>query len=122
MNELLARLRALLRRRSSQKSGQLVIGDLLLDPARHVVKRGERQIELTPKEYALLEYLLRHQGQLVTREMIMQHLWNYNYEGISNVVDVHMLRLRRKIDEPFKQKLIHTVRGIGYRLQYPPQE
>ncbi len=122
MSELLARLRALLRRRSRQKSGQLVIGDLLLDPARHVVKRGERQIELTPKEYALLEYLLRHQGQLVTREMIMQHLWNYNYEGISNVVDVHMLRLRRKIDEPFKQKLIHTVRGIGYRLQYPPRE
>ncbi len=119
MPELLARLRALLRRHSAVRQGQLVIGDLVVDPLTHTVEREEHVIDLTPKEFALLEYLMYHPNQVVTREMIEQHIWNYEFEGVSNVIDVYVRRLRRKIDAPFAEKLLKTVRGIGYQLQTP---
>nr|BBH87671.1 DNA-binding response regulator [Thermosporothrix sp. COM3] len=117
MRELLARLRALQRRRHPQ--GRLTFADLVVDPALHQVMRAETVIELTPKEFALLEYLLLHPDQVVTREMIESRIWNDELEGSSNVVDVYIRRLRRKIDDPFPVKLLETVRGIGYRLRSP---
>jgi DNA-binding response OmpR family regulator len=121
MRELLARLRALLRRQHPSKQGQLVMGSLVIDPVTHTVERAEQPIDLTPKEFALLEYLMYHPNQVVTREMIEQHIWNYEIECESNVIDVYVRRLRRKIDDPFAVKLLTTVRGIGYRLQAPPE-
>jgi DNA-binding response OmpR family regulator len=122
IRELLARLRALLRRQFSSQQGQLVIGSLMIDPVTHTVEREERPIDLTPKEFALLEYLMYHPNQVVTREMIEQHIWNYEIECESNVIDVYVRRLRRKIDDPFVVKVLTTVRGIGYRLQTPPEQ
>jgi DNA-binding response OmpR family regulator len=122
IRELLARLRALLRRQFSSQQGQLVIGSLMIDPVTHTVEREERPIDLTPKEFALLEYLMYHPNQVVTREMIEQHIWNYEIECESNVIDVYVRRLRRKIDDPFAVKVLTTVRGIGYRLQTPPEQ
>ena len=119
MNELRARLRALLRRESPDKSVLLQIGDLILDPASHQVKRADTLIELTTREFALLEYLMRNTDRLVTREMIETHIWNYDFVSGSNVIDVYIRRLRRKIDEPFDQKLLETVRGLGYRMVRP---
>lgn len=120
MRELLARLRALLRRNHPYTNGRLEIGDLVIDPVAHNVERDERSIDLTPKEFALLEYFMYHPNQVVTREMIEQHIWNYDFECSSNVIDVYVRRLRRKIDDPFEVKLLATIRGIGYRLA-PPQ-
>ncbi len=122
MRELLARLRALLRRQHPSKQGLLVVGDLTVDPVTHTVERQGRAIELTPKEFALLEFFMYHPNQVVTREMIEQHIWNYDFECESNVIDVYVRRLRRKIDDPFAVKLLATVRGIGYRLQPPPEQ
>jgi len=122
MRELLARLRALLRRQSPYTNGRLEMGDLVVDPVTHTVEREERSIDLTPKEFALLEFLLYHPNQVVTREMIEQHIWNYDFECESNVIDVYVRRLRRKIDDPFATKLLTTIRGVGYRLTPPPQE
>lgn len=119
INELRARLRALLRRESSDKTGLLSISDLTLDPGNHYVTRAGIQIELTAKEFALLEYLMRNPNRLITREMAENHVWSYNYDGASNVVDVFVRRIRRKIDEPFPVKLLETVRGVGYRLHKP---
>jgi DNA-binding response OmpR family regulator len=119
MRELLARLRALLRRQSPYTNGRLEMGDLMVDPVTHTVEREGRSIDLTPKEFALLEFLLYHPNQVVTREMIEQHIWNYDFESESNVIDVYVRRLRRKIDDPFAIKLLTTVRGVGYRLQPP---
>lgn len=119
MGELLARLRALLRRQSPYTSGRLEMGDLVVDPATHTVERDGHPIDLTPKEFALLEYLLYHPNQVITRELIEQHIWNYDFECESNVIDVYVRRLRRKIDDPFATKLLTTVRGVGYRLQPP---
>jgi DNA-binding response OmpR family regulator len=119
MRELLARLRALLRRQSPYTNGRLEMGDLVVDPVTHSVEREGRSIDLTPKEFALLEFLLYHPSQVVTRELIEQHIWNYDFESESNVIDVYVRRLRRKIDDPFATKLLTTVRGIGYRLQPP---
>jgi DNA-binding response OmpR family regulator len=119
MNELLARLRALLRRGSESKSGWLEVGDLRLDPATHFVERAGQSIELTARQYILLEYFMRHPNQLLTREMIEQHCWSYDFEASSNVVDVYVRRLRRQIDEPFDVRLLETVRGAGYRLRAP---
>lgn len=119
MRELLARLRALLRRQQPYKNGHLEMENLALDPITHTVEREGQPIELTPKEFALLEYLLYHPNQVVTREMIEQHIWNYDFECESNVIDVYVRRLRRKIDAPFAVKLLTTVRGVGYRLQPP---
>ena len=121
MRELLARLRALLRRKQPYQPGRLEMGSLVVDPGTHTVERAGQPIELTPKEFALLEFLLHHPNQVVTREMIEQHIWNYDFECESNVIDVYVRRLRRKIDDPFPVKLLTTVRGIGYRLTPPPE-
>jgi DNA-binding response OmpR family regulator len=119
MGELLARLRALLRRQQPYKSGRLEMADLMIDPSTHSVEREGRPIELTPREFALLEYLMYHPNQVVRREMIEQHIWNYDFECESNVIDVYIRRLRRKIDDPFTTKLLTTIRGVGYRLTPP---
>lgn len=119
MSELLARLRALLRRESDDKSGLITIGDLTLDPATHYVKRGGQTIDLTSREYGLLEYLVRNPNRLITRQMAENHLWSYDAIISSNVVDVYIRRLRRKLDDPFEVKLIETIRGSGYRLRRP---
>jgi DNA-binding response OmpR family regulator len=120
IDELHARLRALLRRDSSDKTGLLKVANLVLDPAAHTASRNGVPIELTAKEFALLEYLMRNPNRLITRQMVENHVWSYDYEGASNVVDVYIRRLRRKIDEHFDIKLIETVRGAGYRMQKPP--
>lgn len=117
--ELTARLRALMRRQSAQRGGAIEVGDLRLDPASHEVSRAGRCVELSAREYALLEYFARHPGQVITRAMAEAHVWSYDYVGASNVVDVYVRRLRGKIDDPFPTKLIVTVRGVGYRLRSP---
>ncbi|MEI6045299.1 MAG: response regulator transcription factor [Chloroflexota bacterium] len=117
VSELLARLRALLRREAPHKSGLLEIGDLVVDPATHFVQRAGQDIKLTTKEYTLLEYFARNPNQLITREMIEDHIWSYDFESTSNVVDVYVRRLRRKLDDPFEVKLFETIRGAGYRLR-----
>jgi len=119
MEELRARLRALLRRESEDKSGLITIADLMLDPATHFVQRGGKPIELTAREYAMLEYLMRNPNRLITRQMAENHLWSYDAQVLSNAVDVYIRRLRSKIDDPFEVKLIETVRGAGYRLRRP---
>jgi DNA-binding response OmpR family regulator len=122
MRELLARLRALLRRHHPEIGTQLACGDLVMDPATHSVEREGQPIDLTPREYALLEYLLYHPNQVVTREMIEQHIWDYDVAVGSNVVDVYIRRLRRKIDDPFATPLLTTIRGVGYRLTASARE
>jgi heavy metal response regulator len=117
--ELLARLRALLRRGTAQAS-VIRVGDLVLDLVMRKVQRAGQTIELTSKEYALLEYLARHAGEVVTRTMIAEHVWDMNFDSFSNVIDVYVRYLRRKIDEPFESKLIHTRRGVGYVLTDAP--
>lgn len=119
LTELRARLRALLRRDSADKSAILSVADLTLDPANHLVMRGGQPIELTAKEFSLLEYFMRNPGRLITRSIAEDHIWNYDFDGTSNVVDVYIRRLRRKIDDPFVVKLFETVRGAGYRLVIP---
>ena len=119
LSELRARVRALLRRDSAEKSAILAIDDLTLDPATHRVARGGQELDLTSKEFALLEYFMRHPNRVITREMAETHIWNYDFDGTSNVVDVYIRRLRRKIDDPSLQKLFDTVRGVGYRLSAP---
>lgn len=115
--ELLARLRALLRRGPAGGETELRAADLRMDLAAHRAFRGREELDLTPKEFALLEYLLRHAGQVVTRTMIINHVWNYDFDPGTNVVDVHVRRLRLKVDEGRKVRLIHTVRGVGYVLK-----
>ena len=117
--ELLARLRALLRRGTSRPS-LLEVGDLRVDLVARRAERAGRKLELSAKEFALLEYLARHAGEVVTRTMISEHVWDMNFDSFSNVIDVYIRYLRRKIDEPFATKLIHTRRGIGYVLQAEP--
>jgi DNA-binding response OmpR family regulator len=119
LSELLARLRALLRRDADQKTGWLEAGNLRLDPSARYVERAGRRIELTARLYALLEYFMRHPNQLLSREQIESHCWNYDFETTSNVVDVYVRRLRQQIDDPFDVKLLETVRGMGYRLRTP---
>jgi two-component system, OmpR family, copper resistance phosphate regulon response regulator CusR len=119
IQELRARLRALLRRTDTEKRGILQVSDLVLDPAGHAARRGGQAIELTRREFALLEYLMRNPNRLLRREMIETHIWNYDFVAGSNVIDVYIRRLRRKIDDGFDQKLIETVRGEGYRLTNP---
>jgi DNA-binding response OmpR family regulator len=119
LEELRARMRALLRRESSSRSSLLEVDNLSLDPATHFVQRDGKPVELTSKEYALLEYMMRNPNRLITREMAESHVWSYDYDGASNVVDVYIRRLRRKIDDPYSRKLIETVRGAGYRLRLP---
>ena len=117
IKELLARLRALSRRSADVlRSPVLCLGDLRLDTTTHRVTRGARAIELTAKEYAVLECLLREPGRLLTRQVIAEHVWSYDSDHESNVIDVYIRNLRRKIDDGQAVKLIHTVRGAGYRL------
>lgn len=122
VDELRARIRALLRRESESKSPLLVVADLELDPATHAVRRAGKEIELTSKEFALLEYLMRRPNRLVSREMVQGHLWGYDHPFVSNVVDVYIRRLRRKIDDTSPVKLIQTMRGSGYRICKPRGE
>jgi DNA-binding response OmpR family regulator len=116
-HELLARLRALFRRVSAHKSGMLVVGDVVLSPATYEVTRAGERIKLNAKEFALLEYFMRHPNQVLTRDMIENHIWSYDFISASNVVDVYVRRLRRKLDDPFESKLLETVYGAGYRLR-----
>ncbi len=115
--ELLARIRALLRRKTEAGLPLLQIADLVMDPARHLVTRGGKKIDLTTKEFALLEYLMRNPGRVLTRVMISEHVWDYDFDTMTNVIDVYVNYLRRKIDAGRDQKLIHTVRGVGYVLK-----
>jgi heavy metal response regulator len=114
--ELLARIRALLRRSQDYKSGVLKAGDLELDPLRRTVKRGKDPIDLTGKEYALLEYLMRNKGRILSQSMIIEHVWDRNYDGVSNIINVHINHLREKIDKDADIKLIKTIRGRGYTI------
>ena len=117
-NELLARIRALLRReKSSVFSQKLQVADLILEIDKHRVLRGNTRIELTPKEYALLELLMRHPGQIITRTMVSERVWDYHFDSGTNIIDVHVSHLRNKIDKDFEPKLIHTVKGVGYVLE-----
>jgi len=117
--ELLARVRALGRRgvRSANGSGRLRAGDLTLDVSRHSAVRGDVEIELTVKEFQLIELMLRHQGQVLTRAQILDHVWAYDRDFASNVVDIYVHYLRNKVDKGFGKQLIHTVRGVGYTLK-----
>ena len=116
-DELLARIRVILRRRSNEASNKLVLGDLIMDLATHQVTRAGTEISLSAKEYAILEYMMHNKGMVLSRSRIEEHVWNYDFEGGSNVVDVYMRYLRKKIDAPFEKKLIHTVRGSGYVIK-----
>ena len=120
--ELLARVRALLRRRGDMAPTVLRITDLEMDTLRRQVVRQGKEIVLTNREYALLEFLMRHPNQVVTRSMLAEHVWEYGFDTFSNVIDVHIARLRRKIDEPFSSKLLQTIRGAGYRLEVPEKQ
>jgi DNA-binding response OmpR family regulator len=116
-NELLARIRALLRREGPSKSARLRVGDLVMDTLTRQVWRGQRGIELTTKEYAILEYFMRHPNIVITRPMIEEHAWNYEFSGVSNIIDVYIRRLRHHVDVEGEESLIQTVRGAGYRLR-----
>lgn len=117
IDELLARVRALLRRGASESPGILQVDDLILNPATRDVTRGGQRIDLTLKEYALLEYLMRHAGRVLTRPMISEHVWNQDFDTFTNVIDVYVNYLRNKIDRGRTKKLIHTIRGSGYMLK-----
>jgi DNA-binding response OmpR family regulator len=116
-DELFARMRAVLRRAEVGAPPQLVVADLSLDPAAHTVTRAGKAIPLTPKEFALLEYLMRHAGQVCTREEILQHVWGYEHDPLTNIVDVYIGYVRRKIDRGFDPPLLRTVVGVGYKLE-----
>ena len=116
-HELLARIRAILRRGKTSSSTVLSVGNLTLDQLTREVKRDDTVIDLTPKEYALLEYFMRHAGQVLTRTMISEHVWNYDFDTMTNVIDVHINHLRSKVDKDFSPKVIHTIKGVGYVLK-----
>ncbi len=112
--ELLARVRALLRRSEMDKGAELRFADLRLDPVTHKVWRKDKEIDLTAKEYGLLEYFMRNPNQVLTRTMIADHVWDYTFDTFTNIIDVYVNYLRKKIDRDEEKKLIHTVRGVGY--------
>ena len=116
--ELLARVRALLRR-GQPAPERLQVADLALDTVRRKVTRGAETIDLAPKEFGILEYMMRNKGRPLSRTMIVEHVWDMDYDGLTNIVDVYIRHLRSKIDDRYPQKLIHTVRGIGYMLDAP---
>jgi two-component system, OmpR family, response regulator len=119
-SELLARVEVLARRRAASSSKEPTsyrVGDLELDRLSHRVSRGKREIVLQPREFRLLEYLMKHAGQVVTRTMLLEHVWDYHFDPQTNVIDVHVSRLRSKIDKGFEHPLIHTVRGAGYMVR-----
>lgn len=115
--ELLARVRALLRRRAEVEPTVLCLGDLRLDPARRTVTRRGQRIDLTPREFALLDYFMRNPGRVLTRTMIAEHVWDYSFDTSTNVIDVYVNYLRKKIDSGREPKLLHTMRGVGYVLK-----
>jgi len=115
--ELLARVRALWNGRDREPQTKLAVGDLEMDLLARTVKRGGKKLDLQPREFRLLEYLMRHSGQTVTRKMLLENVWDYHFDPQTNVIDVHISRLRSKIDRDFAQSLLHTVRGSGYRLE-----
>jgi DNA-binding response OmpR family regulator len=119
VEELLARVRALIRRREGGRPGSLRVGDLVLDPDTRRARRGDREIELTAKEYALLDYFMRNPNRVLTRPMIAEHVWNVDFDTFSNVIDVYVNYLRNKIDAPFDVKMLRTLRGMGYMLEGP---
>ena len=115
--ELLARLRAVIRRGPHERPAAISVGDLSLDPATREVRRGDLQVPLTPKEFALLEYFMRHAGEVLTRTQILEHVWDFAFDGDSNVIEVYVRYLREKVDRPFGRQSLETVRGVGYRLR-----
>ncbi len=119
-SELLARIRTILRRGMRQPVERLALADLQLDLARHKASRGGRNLDLTPKEFLLLSLLVRRAGEVLSRTIIAERVWDMNFDSDTNVVDVHVRRLRSKVDDPFERKLIHTVRGVGYVLEERP--
>src|SRR6266705_6070979 len=118
-SELLARVRSVLRRGAKQTGENLKVVDLEIEPRRRRVFRGGKKIDLTTKEFALLDYLVRNAGEVLSRTLIAEHVWDMNFDSDTNVVDVAMRRLRAKVDEPFEVKLIRTIRGVGYLLEEP---
>ena len=116
-SELLARVRSLLRRGSADAKTLLQVGDLTLDLVTHKVKRDNVEMELTGKEYSLLEYFMRNEGKVLTRTMIAEHVWDYNFDTFTNVIDVYINHLRKKIDKDYPKKILHTLRGVGYVMR-----
>ena len=116
--ELLARVRALLRR-GQPTPERLQVGDLVVDSLRRKVTRGTETIDLAPKEFGILEYMMRNKGRPLSRTMIVEHVWDMDYDGLTNIVDVYIRHLRSKIDDRYPEKLIHTIRGIGYMIEAP---
>lgn len=115
--ELMARIRAVIRRNYGETTNILKIADLTLNTASHSVQRGGKDIELSAKEFAILEYMMQNKGIVLTREKLEEHIWNYDYQGASNMIDVYIRYIRLKVDKDFETKLIHTVRGVGYVLK-----
>ncbi|MBU3698458.1 MAG: response regulator transcription factor [Candidatus Kapabacteria bacterium] len=115
--ELAARLRSILRRSTSEKTTKLQCGDLTLDLVTHYAFRDDKEIELTTKEYALLEYMMRNKDRILSRSMIMQHVWKHDFDPESNIIDVYIKRVRQKIERPGQSQLIHSIRGVGYRMR-----
>lgn len=115
--ELLARIRALLRRKEKGKQLQLKVMDLLLDTQTHIVKRNNIEISLTPKEYSILEYLVRNKNKVISRTILTEHVYDYHFDTDSNVIDVHINKLRNKIDKGFDRQILHTIRGVGYTIK-----
>jgi len=118
--ELLARLRALVRRAPASRPVRLEVGDLVVDPSTHEVSRAGVPVTLTAREFAVLEYLARHAGQAIARTAVLDHVWDENFEGSTNIVDVYVGYLRRKLERPFGRPLIRTIRGVGYALEAEP--
>jgi two-component system, OmpR family, response regulator len=118
--ELLARVRALVRRAPAQRPARLEVGDLVVDPAAHTVSRDGRDIDLSAREFAVLEYLARRPGEVVSRTQLLDHVWDENYEGSTNIVDVYVGYLRKKLEKPFGRGLIRTIRGVGFVLDPEP--
>lgn len=116
-DELLARVRAIVRRGGERASSMMTSGNLTLDSSSRQVKRGDREISLTAKEFDILEYLMQNEGRVLSRDKLSNHIWNYDYDGGSNVIDVYMYHLRRKVDDGFDEKKIVTVKGAGYMLK-----
>ena len=120
IEELFARVRSLVRRVPRARPSVLEVGDLALDPAEHSVRRGAESVSLTPKEFALLHYIMQHPGEALTRARLLEHVWDFAFDGDPNIVDVYVGYLRDKIDRPFGRKSLETVRGVGYRLRHEP--
>lgn len=115
--ELLARIRVLTRKKAGSSTNILSLADLTLDMQSHQVKRGDQEISLSSKEFSILQYMILNKNVVLSRDKLEHHIWNYDYDGSSNMIDVYIRYLRKKIDEPFDKKLIHTVRGVGYVLR-----